>query len=228
MSNTSRISQRERLSTSDWQRAGTPLAAIRFPLGREPAGLTGGRQVPPSHLSFLAPSQLLSHLWSLISPKKRQPGWIKAAGWLCDGDQWFPDTGLRGHQIDFTGEQIQIWTQFFRGERELLISVTLSLEPKRSPFWPCRAAHISWKWASLPAGSCFSLGWILYCTSWREQKATGQWAAAGNHGDRCFLPLQVNEAVKTGAELGCGKRNLPRGNTPPFSHQHHTGPKQLW
>lgn len=76
------------------------FAAIRFPLGREPVGLTGDRKVPPSQLSFLAlsapPSPMISHLsqgkatrlnksgrvivwWGPVVPRhwvKRPPNWF--------------------------------------------------------------------------------------------------------------------------------------------------------
>lgn len=96
--------------------------------------LTGSCQISPKSTFLLNP--ILAFLSPVIpvSLEERQPGWVTATGRLCDGDQWFPDTGLRGHQIDFTWEQIQIWTQFFRGERDLLIFVTVSLKLKWSPF----------------------------------------------------------------------------------------------
>lgn len=78
------------------------------------------------------------------------------------------------------------------------------------------------KWVPWPTGSSFSLDWNLCCTSRREHKVTGQWAAAGNYGDR-YLSLQVNEAVKMWEQLkehaplqppaGCGQNNFCNTST---------------
>lgn len=78
------------------------------------------------------------------------------------------------------------------------------------------------KWVPLPTGSSFSLDWNLCCTSRREHKVTGQWAAAGNYGDR-YLSLQVNEAVKMWEQLVFAIRNLSWRNTLHFSPQQDVG-----
>lgn len=132
-----------------------------------------------------------------------------------------PDTGLRDHQIDFTWEQIQIWTVFQRWKR--------SIDFRHSQFKTEMIAILTvsdltnlLEMSIIDAGSCFSFDWILYCTSEMENKVIRLLKASGNFCSGCYL---VNES-------GQGGRTLPSQKclqylSPPLMERSHLTHEQI-